>query len=809
MGEVYRARDPKLGREVAIKVLPSEVSSNAERRARFEREARAASALNHPNIVTIHDFAAEGPTFYMVMERVDGRTLRDILAAGPLLVKRMMEIGTQLAEGLAKAHAADIVHRDLKPENIMVTSDGFVKILDFGLAKLMPAPRGLPEAPTGTQPGLATDAGVVLGTVGYMSPEQASGRSVDFRSDQFSLGAILYEMATGKRAFRRNTAVETLSAIIRDEPQPIASFNSGVPADLRRVTERCLAKEAQDRYASTRDLARDLRDARDHAAEGADSLPRATGVGSAPPTPPDRPEPRAARRWPLLLPGAALLVLALAGGWLVLKSRSRGQPATRDVQASIAVLPFQTLGGKAEDEYFSDGMTESIITDLAKAKGLLVIARNSVFQYKGKSVDVPRVGQELNVGYVLEGSVQRSAGRVRINAQLIDVATGFHRWAERYDRELKDVFDVQDDISKSIVAALALSLRPEAARPQLPPTPNVEAYDLYLHGLSLFRRAGSRQDLEGAIALFERAVAADPQFALAHARLAGAYQSMSYTYDPRKEWDDKGYGEVQKALALDPDLAEAYHARGLLAFSPSQGFQFEAAAADLRRALEISPSLTDAHYQLAWVYNHAGLLDRALEEARIVARLDPGSQDSGTYLRRALFAMTYLYQHDYPKALGVYEGDLTTGTPESVYVPALIYLGRTAEARLLVDRLLRENKWLQQGRRDPAMVVALDALLLALAGEGKKAEEAIARAIPLCEGFGDAHHAQHVIASAYALLGKKRESLAWLQKAADNGLPCYPYFEKDPHLASLRTEPDYEAFMKKLKVRWEHYKATL
>ena len=295
---------------------------------------------------------------------------------------------------------------------------------------------------------------------------------------------------------------------------------------------------------------------------------------------------------------------------------------TREAPASIAVLPFQTFGGGAEDEYFSDGMTESIITDLAKAKGLLIIARNSVFQYKGKNVDVPKVGRELSVGYVLEGSVQRSAGRVRINAQLIEVATGFHRWAERYDRELKDIFDVQDDISKNIVAALASSLRPEAARPRLPPTANLEAYDLYLQGLSMSRRPGSLP-LRGAITLFERAVGADPQFALAHARLAESYRDMQAMYDPRKEWDDKGYAEVQKALALDPNLAEAYYARGLLAWTPSQGFPHEAAAADLRRALEISPSLADAHYWLAWLYNHVGLLDRALEEARIAARLDP------------------------------------------------------------------------------------------------------------------------------------------------------------------------------------------
>ena len=578
----------------------------------------------------------------------------------------------------------------------------------------------------------------------------------------------------------------------------MASLNPGVPVELRRITERCLAKEAQDRYASTRDLARDLRDARDHWAEAtAGSQQRATDGGSAPVVPTDRPEPGAARRWPLLLSGAALLVLALAGGWLVLKSRSRDQPATRDVQASIAVLPFETIGGRAEDEYFSDGMTESIITDLAKAKGLLVIARNSVFPYKGKNVDIPRVGHELNVGYLLEGSVQRSTGRVRVNAKLIEVATGFQRWAERYDREMKHVFDVQDDIAKNIVAALELTLRPEAARPLLPLTTNLEAYDLYLQGLSVARRAASQQDLGEAITLFERAVAADPQFALAHASLGESYRGMSFDYDPQREWEDKAYAEVLKALTLDPNRAEPYYARGLLAWTLSHGFPHEAAAADLRRALEINPNLADAHWWLGLLYNHVGLLDRALEEVKTARRLDPSG-----YSRDGIVPLTYLYQHEYQRALGVYEKDPKTYFSALAHAPALIYLGREAEARRLVDQRL-------QGEPRNSTVAALHALLLAREGEGRKAEEAIARTILLGEGFGHVHHDQYFIASAYALLGNKREAVAWLEKAAENGLPCYPYFEKDPHLASLRTEPDFQAFMKKLKVRWEHYKATL
>ena len=315
----------------------------------------------------------------------------------------------------------------------------------------------------------------------------------------------------------------------------------------------------------------------------------------------------------------------------------------------------------------------------------------------------------------------------------------------------------------------------------------------------MFRRAGSRQDLGEAIALFERAVAVDPQFALAHARLAESYRDVHYTFDPRKEWEDKGTPKCRRLWPWTPTSRRPTTPGVFWPLRRPRGSNTRRPPRTSTAPSRSAPAWPALTHWLGWIYNHGGLLDRALEEARIAARLDPSAYPS----RDLQIPLTYLYQHDYQRALGVYEKDPKTERPELAHAPALIYLGREKEARSLVD------KWLQEKRQDAASVVALHALLLAREGEGRKAEEAIARAIPLCEGFGDVHHAQHFIASAYALLGNKREALAWLEKAANNGLPCYPYFEKDPHLVSLRGEPDYQAFMKKLKVHWEHYRATL
>jgi serine/threonine protein kinase len=394
MGEVYRAKDLKLGRDVAVKVLREELASDPERLRRFEQEARSASALNHPNIITIHDIGKHEATPYIAMEYVEGKTLREMLAEGPLPTKKLLQLATQIAEGLAKAHAAGIVHRDLKPENLMVTSDGYVKILDFGLAKLIPQAGADSEAATITKEG--TIAGAVMGTASYMSPEQAKGRPVDFRSDQFSFGAIVYEMITGKRAFQRESIVQTLSAIIEQEPESIVGIQSATPTHLRIIVERCLAKNPEGRYDSSRDLARDVK-----------SIEIAA-------TPSERVEPRVVEKrrvWlgvpavgAILVAGFALLLVSKVGSlreWLLFTTPSRSIE-------SIAVLPLENLSEDPEQEYFADGLTEALIADLAKIGSLKVISRTSVMRYKGTDKSLPEIADELDVDGINDIRQQRS-----------------------------------------------------------------------------------------------------------------------------------------------------------------------------------------------------------------------------------------------------------------------------------------------------------------------------------------------------------------------------------------------------------------
>ncbi|MDQ2913090.1 MAG: protein kinase [Chloroflexota bacterium] len=783
MGEVYRARDTRLGRDVAVKVLPEALSSDPLRLRRFEQEARSTSALNHPNIVTIHDVGQEGAVSYIAMELVEGRSLREALASCPLPPKKAIDIASQVSSGLAKAHASGIVHRDLKPENVMVTSEGLVKILDFGLAKLsLSSPSNLQsQIATETR---QTEPGVVLGTVGYMSPEQAAGRSLDFRSDQFSFGAILYEMLTGRRAFQRATAVETLTAILNEEPPPLAALSPSVPVPLSTIVKRCLAKDPEERYASTRDLARDLADLRDRPSEKAVAAPppASRGLGF--------------RLWPVAI--SALAIAAIAS-WLLL--RARPSPGPRGGERSIAILPFQNLGGRSEDEYFSDGMTESLITDLAKVKGLLVIARNSVFPYKKKSVDVRKVGEDLHVRYVLEGSVQRSGDSVRVTAQLVDAETGYHVWADKYDRPMRDIFALQDDISKNIIASLRVALRPVAAPPAAPsPKPDLEAYDAYLRGVFYFNRFEWEQKDKG-IPFFERAIALDPGFAPAHAALATAYAKKAFEKDPEGTWRAKAREETEKALSLDPNLAEAYLARGNLAWTLGNGFPHEKAAADFRRALKLNPNLEPAHKALAGVYYHVGLLDEAVAEYRKASRIDPYDLDSLYRLPRIA-----LYQQNYAEALAGFEA-----TPEfrSDFLKPLVlaHLGRTNKALTLARAELTNTTHSKTAERsDNASTLSV---LFALTGDRAGAEERIAEAVRDGEGNSHFHHAAYNIATAYALLGGKKDALVWLEKTAKDGMPCYPLFEKDPYLDRLRGVPAFRSFLTKQRAQWERFRKTL
>ena len=497
MGEVYKARDPRLGRDVAIKILPPAFAADASRVQRFEQEARAVAALPHPNILAIFDIGS-GDTPYLVTELLDGETLRAVVERGALATRTVVDIALQFVAGLSAAHSRGIIHRDLKPDNIFLTRDGVVKILDFGLAKTL--------APMSEVTIAATDAGIVLGTVGYMAPEQVRGEAVDPRSDLFAVGTILYELMSGQRAFQGQSPADTMSAVLREQP-PDLTLRSGTPPALARIVRRCLEKDPGERFQTARDLR------------------------------------------------------------FAIESITDAQPAVRVSPAvsdrkSIAVLPFANMSADKEQEYFSDGLTEEIINLLAQTPGLKVIARTSAFAFRGKEQDIRAIASTLGVSTVLEGSVRRAGSRIRVTAQLIAADDGTHLFSERYDREMTDVFAMQDEIATAITATLRGTLAGAPATPRH--MPKLPAYDAYLRALSHQAKV-TPESLEAARRYLEACVELDPDYALAYVGL-GIYWFVQTVFgrSPSCEAVPKARAEAERALRIDPSLPEAHALLGYL-----------------------------------------------------------------------------------------------------------------------------------------------------------------------------------------------------------------------------------------------------
>jgi TolB-like protein/predicted Ser/Thr protein kinase len=571
MGEVYRARDERLDREVAIKMLPAEVAEDPERLARFEREAKALAKLSHANILQIFEFGEDRGITFAVTELLEGETLRGRLGQGVLPWREAVETAAAVAEGLAAAHQAGIVHRDLKPENVFLTEDGRVKVLDFGLAKVQQGP--VAEQDTLTSPPPGTLAGTVLGTVGYMAPEQVRGEPADHRSDVFALGCVLHEMLTGRSPFRRETAVETMTAILREEPPEVALSAVETTPELNRVLGRCLEKQPSQRFQSASDLAFALRS--------------------------------------LLAPAPSTKADAAAG-----KRRSA------DGRPSVAVLPFANLSADAEQEYFCGGMAEEIINALTQVSGLRVVARTSAFAFKGKQLDVREIGGALGVATVLEGSVRRAGRRLRITAQLVDVADGCDVWSRRFDREIDDVFAIQEEIALALVGALRVSLRKEERGSLLKRvTEDPEAYAMYLKGL-FFAHAYSEDGFQRALQCFEEAIGLDPTCAAAYAGVGQCYKELAHlSYLPSAEGYRKAKAAVERALELDVTLGEAHAALGSLKFLAD--WQFTEADADLRTALALSPASVDVHALYAQYLMLTCRFEEAIALAHRAIRLDP------------------------------------------------------------------------------------------------------------------------------------------------------------------------------------------
>jgi serine/threonine protein kinase/tetratricopeptide (TPR) repeat protein len=613
MGEVYRARDTRLQRQVAIKTLASHAAADPHFHERFDREARAVAALSHPNILAIHDVGSHEGIPYVAVELLEGETLRSRIGTSPLPLSTVLEYAVQIGRGLAAAHDRGIVHRDLKPENIFVTRDGQIKVLDFGLA----TEPTLESADDPTRPP-QTEAGMLLGTAGYMSPEQARGERTDARGDIFSFGCVLYEMVSGRRAFTGDSRIETLHAILKEHPPDLSSLRGDVSPTFDRVTRRCLEKAPESRFQTARDLVFAL----ESLADGSERR-----ISSAAPALPQR----RINRWTRAAIAAAVVFAgAAAFWWAVPRNRTSEAPASSPAPADerprlLAVLPFENIsrGGEA---YFADGMTEEVTNQLSKLGGLRVISRAAVASFKGGRAELPRMVKELGIGSVVTGTVREDASRVRVNVELIDAHSGQVIWSEQYDREGVDVFAAQSDIALRVAGALKASVTlDEQARLGKRPTSSVAAYELFVRARNAQGKTPEER-LKAAIELLHQAIAIDPQFAEAYSQIANrtyfqaAYGDLSAFA--------RGMDAAQKALAIDPQLPSAHHG---LAMNLHQVGRLQEALRAHRKAIELNPSYGAGLYDLSFSEATAGHYDEALKYSKRASELSGRPSRGGNY----------------------------------------------------------------------------------------------------------------------------------------------------------------------------------
>ena len=805
MGEVYLAEDTRLERRVALKFLPAHLTEDERYLRRFEQEARAVAALSHPNVCMIHEVIETGDGRHcIVMEYVDGMTLSDSLKEKPLTVREALDIAIQVSSALSAAHLAGIVHRDIKLENIMLRRDGYVKILDFGLAKLTDKNWSGVDNEAATRM-LNTSPGVVMGTVYYMSPEQARGLPVDERTDIWSLGVVLYEMICGSHPFTGATPTDVIISIAEREPVPLTKCVPEAPVQLEEIVQKALAKKREDRYQTADDLQRDLRSLSRELEFQSELGEVKRSTGRFPALETNRDQIRVDHfKWT----SSRMLILAAIVAGLIITTliavrsyRNGSTQAPSSKITSVAVLPMTNVSGDPAQDYFVDGMTETLIAGLAKVGELRVMPRTSVMQYRNAPKALTDIARELNVDAVIQGSVQRIADRVQIKVELIQPSTDRHLWSENYDRELRDVLTIQNEVAKAVTQAVQIKLTQQeqlrlAGSRQIDPV----AYDYFLRGKYYLGRQTKDDNLK-AIEMLDKAVATDSNFAAAHAELAQACVWRLFLFAPEeRNLEEKAFVAVEKALSLDPDLAEAHLARGRLLWTPSNNFPHDKAIQEYRRAINLNPSLDEAHHQLALVYSHVGLLEEAQQELEQTLIINPSN-----HLARYRVGETMLFQCRYEQALTVLRKVPPEVNPALVghqiaYV--LFSLGKKQEASETVKEFLK--KYPEDNR---GLLTSLEAVLAASGGQESIAEDKIKLAIDKGKGFGHFHHTAYFIACAYALMKKPDQAIKWLEQAADEGFPCYPLFERDLNLSNLRQDERFITLLTKLKQQWESYKA--
>lgn len=699
MGVVYKAVDQKLQRTVAIKTLPAERLGDEKLRLRLMAEARTASTLNHPNICTIYEIDEADGILFIAMEYVKGHSLDEEIKKGPIEIQKALGIANQIASGLDKAHRENIVHRDIKPSNIVLTEDGTAKILDFGLARIVKQVDSETITDAVTRDVSLTEAGTIIGTVAYMSPEQLNAEEVDLRSDVFSFGVLLYEMLRGQLPFRGGSLIQVIQSILKDQPEPLRRINTNLPAELDRIIEKALAKNRDLRYSKMKDLQQDL----------------------------------------------------------IKLTETLKKPEQRTDQKSVAVLYFENLSGAAgEEEYLRDGMTEDVITELSKVEKLRVFPRSAVIEFRDKPATAPEIGRHLNAAYVLAGSIRKSGNRVRITAQLMESDHGHTIWAERYDREMKDIFDLQDDLARSIAGALSIKLSPTEEKALAEkPVQNPEAYDLYLQGRRLFRR-GTKKDMLSAAEIFEQAIALDPNLALAYAGLGLVCGRIHRYYDQDPRWMDKGIAACDQAMKIEPNLPEALSARAFLFYGHEQ---YAECIRYAKMAVERKQDCEGAYFILGLALN---ITDRLEEAAQLADRaIEFNGDDYNVYV---------------------------------AFTNTFARLGETEKKK----RLNQQHEHVLRLHLDWAPENARARMLLAarLADSGKE-EESIAELQKTLSYSPNDASILYNAACAYGLLGRKKEALEMLNRAIENGYWHLDTIARDADLNCLHGEPEFEQILRR------------